>query len=536
MPKSKSLPQTLATALQSTTRRLRLQQTVRLTFWLLGLGLLVTLLLTLLGRMYPLAFPLTLLRLGLGFTGLGLLITWGYIWLQPQSPLVVARLLERRLNLDERLSTAVELANNREPHSSLNIIQAQRADALRHLENFDPALIWPIRLPWPWLMLNALLVAAITYNYIMPNPQIEALQQQQQTKEVISQQLTRFEEIQAELLADEPLMATPQGEVLEQTLNELIDKLQENKLSLEEALAAVSEAEQQLAIIEVATSPQEGLLNELVRTFSQFDSTTKLAETLEQGDLTQAAEALASAGNKLGLTPQAGQDLVEALRQAAQAAQQAGDSALAKALNQAAEALQQSLAQGGEGGQQALKQAGQALAKAGQALAGQQAVKNALSNIQQAREQLAQCAAGPGQSPPAGSLTQGQGTTGGAGRGEPGPGADGLFTIETAPAEMSTDNGPNQGLVGKYESLYAPSHLGGEGGPLVNPPAQGVQGGIPVGEAPVDPNREAGKALVPYNQVYGQYSEAAGQALHDSYIPLGLKGYIRQYFGTLEPE
>ena len=42
--------------------------------------------------------------------------------------------------------------------------------------------------------------------------------------------------------------------------------------------------------------------------------------------------------------------------------------------------------------------------------------------------------------------------------------------------------------------------------------------------------------MVPYNQVYGQYTDAAGQALDDSYIPLGMKGYIRNYFGALEPD
>ena len=41
--------------------------------------------------------------------------------------------------------------------------------------------------------------------------------------------------------------------------------------------------------------------------------------------------------------------------------------------------------------------------------------------------------------------------------------------------------------------------------------------------------------MVPYNQVYGQYADAAGQALEESYIPLGMKGYIRHYFGALEP-
>jgi hypothetical protein len=42
-------------------------------------------------------------------------------------------------------------------------------------------------------------------------------------------------------------------------------------------------------------------------------------------------------------------------------------------------------------------------------------------------------------------------------------------------------------------------------------------------------------SLVPYSQVYGDYRDAAYEALSDDYVPLGLKGYIRDYFSSLEP-
>ena len=40
---------------------------------------------------------------------------------------------------------------------------------------------------------------------------------------------------------------------------------------------------------------------------------------------------------------------------------------------------------------------------------------------------------------------------------------------------------------------------------------------------------------VPYDQVYGDYRNAANEALSSDYIPLGYKGYIRDYFSSLEP-
>ena len=38
-----------------------------------------------------------------------------------------------------------------------------------------------------------------------------------------------------------------------------------------------------------------------------------------------------------------------------------------------------------------------------------------------------------------------------------------------------------------------------------------------------------------YREVYADYAAQAGAALEGSYIPLGLKQYVRDYFSSLEP-
>jgi hypothetical protein len=43
-------------------------------------------------------------------------------------------------------------------------------------------------------------------------------------------------------------------------------------------------------------------------------------------------------------------------------------------------------------------------------------------------------------------------------------------------------------------------------------------------------------STVPYDQVYGDYRDAAYEALAEDYIPLGLKGFIRDYFTSLDPQ
>jgi hypothetical protein len=625
-----SPPKHLMRSLQIVRRRMRLQQGLHLALISLSAGLLFTLLLILLGRLYPLTYPVVLLAVGLTLTMMGLLLALAFAILWPYSSLAVARLLDRRLNLDERLSTALELtADNHD--TPLIIIQAQHDDTLRRLQKIDPVRAFPLHIPWRWATVAGVLVLAIVAGMLMPNPQVDNLHRRAKTEQAIAKQKEQFEEIRAELLEDEALLETPQGEELVQTLDDLIETLEKDDLSLEEALAAISEAEQMLASLQDVTAQQSATLNDMAQTFNQFDSTADLAEALQQRDFTRAAEALASAGNNLSTDPESGQELAEALRQAAQAAeqagntelaeslsqaaeslsalsnnplasaqgrqeladalqqaaqmaQQAGNSELANSLNQAAEALSsgenpftdpqarqelaeairqaaqqaeqagnseladqlnqaaQAIEQGGDpqAAQEALQQAAEALAQAGQQLANQGDVERALVNIQEAHEQLAQEGGQAGQGQFAGrsefSTPQIESLgMGGAGREDPGLGADGLTAEQGAPDLMSTNNGPNEGRTAEYESLYAPIHLGGEGGPIVKPDEQGAEGGMPIGDAPLDPHRDPSAALVPYDQVYGEYTDAASQALDESYIPLGMKGYIRHYFGALEP-
>src|SRR5258705_13916666 len=104
-----SIPKSLRPILQAADRRRRLQVGIRLLLYTFSLGLLLSLLLTLLGRVYPLTWPTRLLAVGLGLTTVGIILTQLYAWLSPRSSLVTARQLDRQLGLDERLFTALEL-------------------------------------------------------------------------------------------------------------------------------------------------------------------------------------------------------------------------------------------------------------------------------------------------------------------------------------------------------------------------------------------------------------------------------------------
>jgi hypothetical protein len=83
-----------------------------------------------------------------------------------------------------------------------------------------------------------------------------------------------------------------------------------------------------------------------------------------------------------------------------------------------------------------------------------------------------------------------------------------------------------------YDEVYVPYRLDEEGAG-VDVGREGDEG-MPVDGAPL-PAPEEGRAGVPYREVYADYAEHAGAALEGSYIPLGMKQYVRDYFSSLEP-
>jgi hypothetical protein len=84
------------------------------------------------------------------------------------------------------------------------------------------------------------------------------------------------------------------------------------------------------------------------------------------------------------------------------------------------------------------------------------------------------------------------------------------------------------------DEVYVPYRFGEEGiGVDVGREDLGDEG-VPVGDAPL-PVPAGGRASVPYGEVYADYADQASAALEGSYIPLGLKRYVRDYFSSLEP-
>jgi hypothetical protein len=86
------------------------------------------------------------------------------------------------------------------------------------------------------------------------------------------------------------------------------------------------------------------------------------------------------------------------------------------------------------------------------------------------------------------------------------------------------------------DQVYVPFETAGTNGEQVFIAGQDTgQGDTQVREGQDPLPGTANPALVPYQQVYSQYLQAANQAVESGYIPPELKDYIKSYFTQLEP-
>ena len=293
-------------------------------------------------------------------------------------------------------------------------------------------------------------------------------------------------------------------------------------------MAALSEAEQALA--ELQDPGAAGVRAGLERAAGEMadsELTRDIAESLARGDYEAAAQALAAYSRTDGrpLTREEELDLARQLAQAAEALS-AGEPDTAGQLAQAAEAIERGDA---VEAREAIREAAQRMGEAGERVQRQETVEGTLAQLQEGRDQIAQAAGSepgaaqsPGQSGAGQGMAQAPGQQGGQGAGQEAGGAQ----------QAGPGHHEDAGTGAPYDELYVPGRFD-EDGSGVDVGREGADG-APVGDVPV-PVPEGAEASVPYREVYVDYAAHAGAALEGSYIPLGLKQYVRDYFSSLEP-
>lgn len=508
-------------------------------------GLLVAALLALAARLRPLLDNTQVGYAALALGLLGLVIAAAWLLFQRRTLLQQARFADRHFGLKERAATAVEIAEGR-LETPPPMAEKQLADAVRVLQAQDIAAALPLspaRRDWFVLLLALALLAAAVW---LPNPQAEILQQQRALEETIAQQEEAIEELVEEIEAN-PDLTEEQQEALTEPLRSALEELQAQELSQQEAVAVLSEAEADLRDLE-ASNNNEALQRELGAAsapLSQTSASQSLGQALQSGNLSQAGQAANDLADELPqLTPEEQAALSEALQQSAAALAQV-DGEISQALAEAAEALQN-----GDmaAAQEALRDAAGELQERAQEQAAAQQAAAAAGQLSQGRQEVAQ--GGEGQTG-AGEGQNGQGQEGagqGEGQGQGQGSGSGSGQGQGEGAGSGTGSGANGGVgggpggiggeTGHAEEVFVPDFedLSGEPGEDIELPAECIAnpaacGGL-LDERPTAFGDE--ESRVPYNEVFADYRDAAYQALDSEPIPLGMKGYIRDYFSSLE--
>ena len=446
----------------------------------------------------------------------------------PLPHLESARDFDRAFHLRERVSTALEL--RRSPGLVPDELrQRQLENALTSARTVQPRRDLPLRIRLLEMLLPLALVLLLGVVYSQGERYFQAAQQAREVQKAIQEQVETIEEL-LQKVDNNPSLSEEQKKALATPLQQALNELKTNP-GLESSVSTLVSAGEKLQALNDPQAAQtvQALQQAGTQLAGQDGSPLQsVGEQLANGNPIAAASELAN--TDLGqLSPEQAAQMAEQLQQMAQAVASSNPQ-LAQQLNQAAQALQNGDA---AAAQQALSQAAQTMAQAGQGQAMNQAAGQAAGQMQQGAGQV--IAAGGGQNAPqagtgSSQASSGQGAGSGTGTGD-NPNAQ---SGEAGTSPIPQNNQPGDGGEITYEQIYAPSLLGGEGGPQVGLNSGSGEQGEVIGQGPTTPDGE-GQNLVPYTDVFGQYEEVNRRAIESGQIPFEFTQIIRNYFDSLKP-
>ena len=529
-------------------RIVKLQAIATWTVRLIALGLLLDAAWLAGSRFFPYTVPTPALpAVPLALAALGALIIT--FW-RPSMP-HLARLTDRRLGFKQRLTTAVELQTAAETGQKPlpPLAGFQLGDALNYLRRVEPLDAFPIRLRLREV--NAALAAALVVVLLvsLPNSMQQTVRQREQVQQTVFQEAERLNK-----LADQVAEANaenPSDELrgIEQALRDGASALQQRSASGVESLAALAALEQRLQALRGQSGEDvQDALAALAGSMAQDPTTRQAGTSLAKGDYQQAAEELRRVGEQLDSMSQAErQRLARSMRQAGQRAARSNPS-IGQSMQQAANAMEQG--SGGEA-QSALDQAASQLEQSAGQLRASGERERALSQAQQSRGQIsrssqqAQGQQGRGQQARGqqgqgqegqGQQGQGEGEDGGQGQGQGQPGQSGQGQNGNGQGQGQGDqpggSGAGSGSNPRSDSIYDPGFADSRQERIDSgqsfEPTEALQN-------PQLEDAQQNDARVNYSEVYTRYQEQAIQNTQNSYIPIGMKDLVKDYFSSIQP-
>ncbi|MGH2734926.1 MAG: hypothetical protein ACRDKZ_05055 [Actinomycetota bacterium] len=438
-------------------------------------------------------------------------------------PLVLAaRAADRDLAGNDRIATAAELA----PTSGGALDERQVAETTRWATTSSLAKAAPLRVPKRPLASALALAACIALLTFLPNSMDEIIERRRTEQELVAATAEAIERDAEAIERAEELDPVERRRLVEQ-LKRLAEQLRESR-SVQDALDELQRAETRLL---AQQSGDHLAAKTLTGSFEQTLATQPLApgagdsvpEQLRAlaAQTNPSEEQLQSAGERLN-------ELAGAL--------QSSDPALSSAIESAAAALAS-----GQADPDALAQAAEAWSESQGRIAAQEAVASAGARLGSLQQGLAAAAAAQAQ-----GQAQGQGQGQGQGPGQ-GPGSPGSQAGQGGSAGTNAPFGnPATGGAAQPDgSGFNPSNT--KGAPVYDPVfGSGVAERLRVTgnrsgkrEQIVGFEKGGGKKspiLVPYEQVYAQWSARAARSVEVLSIPASLRALVRDYFESLAPE
>lgn len=448
--------------------------------------------------------------------------------------LEAARHFDRLFELGERVSTALEI-NSQRGIAPNEMLQRQLQDAIAMSGRVDARK----RMPFGWnsreVFTAFIMVILIGTLWLRGDQWFDASKQAREVEQAVSAEIAQIEDLIEQIEANEAL-TEEQKESLTNALEEAQQRLNDNP-SLENSVSVLTSAGEELQSLSNAQSQEMSqALQEMGNQLSNANGSPlqSVGQELAQGDIVSAATQLDDIAIDQLSAQEQGQlaDQLDAMAEALSST----NPQLASQLSQAADAIRSGDMQAA---QQSLNDAAESLAQAGQQLTFSQTANQAASQLQQGAGQVLAAGGGAQQANQTGDgQGQGQGqnpgTSTGSGSGS-GSGEDSPQTGNEAGSDpIAQGNGPGDGGETSYEQIYAPTLLGGEGGPAVGLPDSNNGDGEVIGQGPVAPG-EDGTSLVPYSDVYSQYEQVNNQAIENGEVPSQFLQIIKNYFDSLKP-
>jgi hypothetical protein len=510
-------------------------------------GLILAVIVATVSRLRPLLDNQQVAYVAVGLGVISLLVGLLVILLRRYTIMEQAQFADRQFRLKERMITAVEIHEGLLTVSD-DMAQEQINDTLTATSRVNSKQELPFRLnrlDWVFIAISIGLLLLAVY---LPNPQESVLKKGRAVEQAIAEQIEALEAIQEEIL-ENPTLTEEQQEDLLEPIEGALEQLENGAASQEQGIATLSEAEADLRQLaaENDISDLQQRLQEAGQPLAENSAGQQFGESLQNGNLfSSAAQAAQLADSLPELSLEEQTALAEDLAETA-AALQGVDDELAQQLAEASQALQNSDT---VAAQQALREASGTLQQRAQQGAASQQAQNAAGQMAEGRQAVAQ-AGQEGQQGQDGSQTAQSGQSGQGQQGQSGQGQQGQGQGEGAGSGLGQGAGQGAGNQsgegagglgeggGHAENVFVPEFkdLTGAEGVEVELPAECIADptscGALLNETATEFTNEG--STVPYDQVFGDYRDAASEALADDYIPLGMKGYIRDYFSSLEP-